>query len=320
MSGNHHHHHLVRPDHTILGAEAVDNLDELSADVVLYGVPWDAGSLSLALSPGQRFGPNALRRNNVAIEGCVADARILNLDTGREHLEGWKLADVGDMDLMPALGAEENFRRIEEVARLLASRDALPVAVGGDHSISIPCGRGALDRYDSVDVVHFDAHADFEDVIKGSKLSHGSNLRRLSELPQVNNITALGLRHVWRESYEPMLEYGVKYASARQMFQESPTDTVNRLVPKAENIYVSIDIDVLDGSLVPGTCLPEPGGLEYNMLIEALAAVANKGRIVGVDIVEINPMNDIGAGFSISARVSSWILFEFLSAIRESQR
>jgi agmatinase len=319
MSG-HHHHHLVRPPHTILGADPVDDIDALSADVALYGVPWDAGSLSTMLSPGQRFGPNALRRNNVSLTGCVADSRIIDLDTGREHLEGWKLADIGDLDLMPSLGAEENFRRISEVARLVASRDALPVAVGGDHSISFPAGRGALARFDAVNIVHFDAHADFEDEIGGSKLTHGSNLRRLSELPNVNNITALGLRHVWRETYDPMLEYGVRFASARQMFTERPADIVQRLVPKAENIYVSIDIDVLDGSIVPGTCLPEPGGLTYNILVEALAAVAQKGRIVGIDIVEINPMNDTGSGYSMAARVSSWVLFEFLSAIRESRR
>lgn len=314
------HHHLVRPPHTILGAEPVDDIDALSADVALYGVPWDAGSLSTMLSPGQRFGPNALRRNNVSLAGCVADSRIIDLDTGREHLEGWKLADVGDLDLMPSLGAQENFRRISEVSRLIASRDALPVAVGGDHSISFPAGRGAIERFDRVDIVHLDAHADFEDEIGGSKLTHGSNLRRLSELSNVDNITALGLRHVWRETYDPMLEYGVRFASARQMFAERPSDVVNRLVPKTENIYVSIDIDVLDGSIVPGTCLPEPGGLTYNMLIETLAAVANKGRIVGIDIVEINPMNDVGSGYSMAARVSSWLLFEFLSAIRESRR
>lgn len=319
MAGNH-HHLMYRTPTTVLNADPVDDIETLSADVAFYGVPWDAGSLSMVMSPGQRFGPKALRDNNVSFSGCSANSRIIDLDTGIEHLKGWKLADVGDLDLMPSLGAEENFRRITEVARIVSSRDALPVAVGGDHSISFPAGRGAVQRFDNVDVVHFDAHADFEDVIGGSKLTHGSNLRRLSELPNVNNVTALGLRHVWSECYDPMLEYGVNFASARQIFAESPTDVVARLVPKAENIYVSIDIDVLDGSIVPGTCMPEPGGLTYNMLIEALAAVAKKGRIVGVDIVELDPMNDIGNGYSMAARVSSWILFEFLSAIRESRR
>jgi agmatinase len=317
MSG---HHHLVRAPNTLLGADPVDDLDHLVADVALYGVPWDAGSLSTLLSTGQRFGPAAMRRNNVTLFGCAADARIIDLDTGQERLAGMKLADIGDLDLMPSLGAEPNFERITAVAAAVAARDAIPIAVGGDHSISFPAGRGAIARYDSVDVVHLDAHADFEDEIGGSKLTHGSNLRRLSELPNVANITALGLRHVWRETYDPMLEYGVRFASARQMFRESPTDIVNRTVPRAENIYVSIDIDVLDAPLVPGTCLPEPGGLTYNMLIETLAAVATRGRIVGLDIVEINPMNDIGNGYQMAARVSSWILFEFLAAIHEARR
>jgi agmatinase len=271
------------------------------------------------LSTGQRFGPGALRRNNVTLFGCAADARIIDLDTGKVRLEGMKLADLGDVDLMPSLGAETNFQRITEVGRLIAARDAIPIAVGGDHSISYPSGLGACMRYDEVDIVHFDAHADFEDEIGGSKLTHGSNLRRLSEMPNARNITALGLRHVWKECYDPMLEYGVRFASSRQFFRESPTDIVKRLVPKSKHIYVSIDIDVLDAPLVPGTCLPEPGGLTYNFLIEALAAVAQQGQIIGIDIVEINPMNDIGSGYSMSARVSSWILFEFLAAIHEAR-
>jgi agmatinase len=274
----------------------------------------------MLVAPGARFGPTALRRNSVRLGGCVADAHIIDLETGKDRLDGCTLADVGDVDLIPSLGAEENFGRITEVAHLIASRDALPVAVGGDHSISFPAGRGAVSRYDSVDIVHLDAHADFDDEIGGSRLTHGSNLRRLSELPNVRDITALGLRHVWRTAYEPMLEYGVRFASSRQMLREPPTDIVGRLVPRTENIYVSIDIDVLDASIVPGTSLPEPGGLTYNMLIETLAAIATRGRVVGVDIVEVNPMNDGAASYSMAARVSSWVLFEFLAAIRESRR
>ena len=317
---NLHNHHLTRPLNTILGADTVDDLDQLSADVALYGVPWDGGSLSTLLSPGQRFGPAALRRNNVTLFGCAADARIIDLETGRERLANLKLADIGDLDLMPSLGAEENFRRITQVAELVSNKGILPIAVGGDHSISFPAGRGATSNLEDVTIVHLDAHADFEDEIGGSKLTHGSNLRRLSELPNVKNIVALGLRHVWRETYDPMLEYGVKFASSKAMYLENPADVVNRLVPKSKNIYVSIDIDVLDSPFVPGTCLPEPGGLTYLMLIEALAEIAKKGQIVGIDIVEINPMNDVGSGYSMAARVSSWILFEFLAAIDETRR
>lgn len=212
VSGN--HHHLIRHPHGILGADQVDDMDQLSADVAFFGVPWDAGSLSPLLSPGQRFGPNALRRNNVTLFGCAADARIIDLETGEERLSGMTMADIGDLDPMPSLGAEENFRRITEVSRMVASKGALPIAVGGDHSISFPAGRGAFEHLNAVDIVHFDAHADFEDEIGGSKLTHGSNLRRLSELPNVHHISALGLRHVWRETYDPMLEYGVDFASA----------------------------------------------------------------------------------------------------------
>lgn len=316
MSGN--HPHLVRYPNTILGADQVDDLDKLSADVTFFGVPWEGG-LRPGASPGQRFGPQALRRNNLS-DGSVADARFIDLETGQERLSGMTMADIGDLDLLPALGAEENFRRITEVSKIVASKGGLPIAVGGDHSLSFPVGRGAFSHLDEVDIVHFDAHSDFHDEIGGSKFTHGSNLRRLSELPNVRHISALGLRYVGRRTYDAMLEYGVDIASVRQMTLESPAETVRRVVPKAKNIYVSIDIDVLDAPLVPGTCVPEPGGLQYNQLIEALGEVAKRGRIVGIDIVEINPMNDTGKGYLMAARTSSWILFEFLSAIRESRR
>ena len=138
------HHHLMRTPHTLLGAEACSDLDQLTADVALYGVPWDAGSLSMQLSPGQRFGPEALRKNNVTLFGCAADARIIDLETGSERLAGVRMSDLGDVDLLPALGVTENFQRITHVAETVAAHGALPVAVGGDHSVSFPAGRGAV--------------------------------------------------------------------------------------------------------------------------------------------------------------------------------
>ena len=206
------------------------------------------------------------------------------------------------------MDVEEALRR---TAAKFAERGALVVAVGGDHSVSFPVGRGVADVHGKVDVVHIDAHPDFADTIYGSKFSHGSQLRRLSELPTTGNLTAIGLRAVDRDQYEDMKRLGVGFASTRAVLDEGPEALVDRLVRPAENLYVSIDIDVLDGALVPGTTLPEPGGIDYRQLRALLEAISRKGRIVGFDIVETSAAQaDLH-----TAMTTAWLMVHFLTAI-----
>src|SRR5437588_10121776 len=130
-----------------------------------------------------------------------------------------------------------------------------------------------------VDVVHLDAHPDFADSIYGSKFQHGSQLRRLDELPTVGHVAALGLRSVDRDQYEDMKRLGVSFASTRALLEEGPTAVVDRLVRPAEKLDVSIDIDVLDSGLVPATTLPEPGGISSPQIRAPPASIALKGRM-----------------------------------------
>src|SRR5256886_12979586 len=169
--------------------------------------------------------------------------------------------------------------RTTAAARKIAERGAMVVAVGGDHSISFPVGRGVAEAHRMVDVVHIDAHPDFADSIYGSKLQHGSQLRRLFELPTTKRFTALGLRSVDRDQYEDMKRLGVAFASTRAILDEGPRGVVDRLGQPAEQPYVAVDIDLLDSGLVPGTTLPEPGGLAHRQLRALLPPVATQSKI-----------------------------------------
>lgn len=257
---------------TFLGAPAVDDLDTLDAHLGLFGVPYDMGT-SVPLRTGQSRGPLAVRQESLAYWVDVTTLEWVDPDTGETPLQGYRFADCGDVHIA---GGEihDNLERISEVARRIAAKDAVVGAIGGDHSISFPVGRGVCEKYEQVDVVHFDAHADFADMQGGSKFTHGSNLRRLSELPFIDHITALGIRNTNKSQRDDLLTYGGTMTSVRKMRREGIEDTVKRVVPEAKYIYVSIDTDVLDAAIVPGTTLPEPGGFTYDELVRGLAAVA----------------------------------------------
>jgi agmatinase len=224
------------------------------------------------------------------------------------------MADVGDV-LVAGGDVGLSHERITTVTHQMAEKGALVVAVGGDHSVSYPVGRGVAEVRGAVDVVHIDAHPDFADQIFGSKLSHGSQLRRLFELKEVERISAIGLRSADADQYEDMKHLGVGFASTKTVLDEGPTQTIERLVRPGKDIYVSIDIDVLEGALVPATTLPEPGGLAYRQLRELLEAIARRGRIVGFDIVETSAaQTDL-----VTAMTSAWLVVHFLSAIFADQ-
>lgn len=305
---------LVRPaTRTFFGAPAVADLDVLDAQVGFLGVPYDQGTIIPFIRSGSFAGPRLVRETRTRLKETRPDgasAGWFDIETERQYLDGIRMADCGDV-LVAGGDVLLSQERMTAAARRIAERGALVVAVGGDHSISFPVGRGVADVYGTVDVVHIDAHPDFADSIYGSRLQHGSQLRRLSELPTTDRIAALGLRAVDRDQYEDMRRLGVGFASTRAIIEEGPAAVVDRFVRPADSIYVSIDIDVLEGGMVAGTTLPEPGGLAYRQLRDLLAAIATKGRIVGFDVVETS-----GAEPNLStAMTSAWLVVHFLSAI-----
>ena len=309
---------------TFFGVPSAPDLDSLGAQVAFLGVPYDAGTPQPGLPTGQRAGPSAARQASTdqlfypSLAGGGSDDGAegwYDVEADRDYLAGVTMADLGDVSIQGS-DTEGNYARIEGAARRIAERGALMVAIGGDHSISYPLGRG-MEPLGEFDIVHVDAHTDFLDDVDGARLTGASQLRRLAELPFVGTVTALGIRNVARAEVDGMRELGGRWATSLDVIVQGAGEVVRGTVPEANALYVSIDLDVLDSSIAPGHSLQEPGGLTYRQLRSILVEVARRGRVIGFDVVELNPARDPSGATS---RVAAWIVTHFLSEIFEQPR
>lgn len=309
---------------TFFGVPSLRDLDELDAQVAFLGVPYDAGTPQPGLPTGQRAGPEAARKATEAqfyyppstgVEDDRGAEGWYDVEADRDYLAGVTMADLGDVAIQGS-DTEANYERITGAARRIVEQGALLVAIGGDHSISYPLGRG-LEPLGEFDVVHVDAHTDFLDELDGARLTGANQLRRLAELPFVGSVTALGVRNVDRAEVEGLRELGGRWATTLDVIESGPREVVRGTVPEADALYVSIDLDVLDSSVAPGHSLQEPGGLSYRQLRAVLVEVARRGRVIGFDVVELNPARDPSGA---TARVATWIVTHFLSEIFDQPR
>jgi agmatinase len=305
---------------TFFGVPSLRDLDMLDAQVAFLGVPYDAGTPQPGLPTGQRAGPEAARAASQEQffypRSAAAGAEgWYDVEADRDYLVGVTMADVGDVAIQGS-DTEGNYERMTGVVRRIVERRALPVAIGGDHSISYPLGRG-MEPLGEFDVVHVDAHTDALDELGGAGLTGASQLRRLAELPFVGNVTAIGIRNVARAEVDGLRELGGRWATSLDVIDRGGAEVVRETVPEAEALYVSIDLDVLDSSVAPGHSLQEPGGLSYRQLRAILVEVARHGRVIGFDVVELNPARDPSGATS---RVATWIVTHFLSEIFEQPR
>jgi agmatinase len=300
---------------TFFGVPSVADLADVTAQVAFLGVPFDGGTPQPGNRTGQKLGPAAARQaswEQFAYAESPEDGAIgwYDIEADRDRLRGVTMVDAGDVVIQ---GADDhgNFARMREAANRIVARGCVLVAVGGDHSISFPLVAGVA-AHRRVEMVHVDAHADFWDELDGSRLTGASQLRRIAELADVLGVTALGLRNVEREEADGMRELGVRFATTLDLIDRGPAAVVNELVPICDAIYVSIDLDALDLGLVPGTTLPEPGGLSYRELRSTLAAIARRGEIVAFDIAELNPAADSSGA---TARLATWLITHLLSEL-----
>jgi agmatinase len=309
---------------TFFGVPSVRDLDLLDVQVAFLGVPYDGGTPEPGIPTGQRAGPAAARVATEAqfyyprrrgADGDQGAEGWYDVEADRDYLVGVTMADVGDVAIQGS-DTEANYGRITGAARGIVQRGALMVAIGGDHSISYPLGRG-MEPLGEFDVVHVDAHTDFLDELDGARLTGASQLRRLAELPFIGTVTALGVRNVDRAEVDGMRELGGRWATSLDVLERGAGDVVHETVPETEALYVSIDLDVLDSSVAPGHSLPEPGGLSYRQLHAILVEVARRGRVIGFDVVELNPARDPSGATS---RVATWIVTHFLSEIFDQPR
>ncbi len=275
------------------------------AQVGVLGVPFDIAG---GFRAGARFGPRALRE--ASLRYALPPEGFHDLETGRTLLAGLELVDAGDVEL-PSLEDAVARERIEAAARALRERVDLPLFLGGDHSVTYPLLR-AFDDVDDLDVVQLDAHLDYTDVRDGTRHSNSSPFRRAAEdLPNLGVITVLGLRGLRTdpEALAAARERGHELVQAHEL--DAPGDGVERL-PSGRRVYLSIDLDVFDPSVLAGTSSPEVDGLDYRTVRELVRATAERNTVVGVDLVELAPPLDPSG---LSSLVSARLALDVLAAV-----
>jgi len=290
------------------GAPIVEDMAAWGADVGFVGVPFDAGTND---RPGARFGPAAIRDASARYHPEHEWAGWIDAERGTRILEGVSMADVGDVDVR-TVDLLENFEIITDAARLVRKGCRVPVFVGGDHAITYPILRAFNDA--PLTVVQFDAHQDYTDEKYGVRYSHDNHMRRSSELAHVRQIVQIGLRGVLErfEPYEAALRDGVTIVPAERIVREGVPAALAALPAGGGAAYVTVDIDVLDPAGAPGTGYPEPGGINYYQLKEALLLVAERYDVVAFDVAEVDPVYD-AAG--VTARIAAKLMLDLLGAV-----
>ncbi|MBT6094148.1 MAG: agmatinase, partial [Rhodospirillaceae bacterium] len=263
--------------------------DAINADVAILGAPFDMGT---QYRPGARFGPRAIREASTLFSFGHGGAYDFEDDVTYLPADQVSIVDIGDADMIhtDTIKSHDN---IEFGVRKILKAGALPVVLGGDHSVHIPCIR-AFDDQPPVHIIHIDAHLDFVDERHGVRYGHGNPLRRASEMAHVTGFTQMGIRNVSssnREDYDAARAAGSDILSVRDV-RRLGRDGVLERIPADVRYYLTIDIDGFDPSIAPGTGTPSHGGFLYYEMLEILQGLTAKGDVVGIDLVEVAPDYD----------------------------
>jgi len=275
---------------TFAKQRAVTDWAEIDADIAVLGAPYDMGTQYRA---GARFGPRAIREASTLFSFGHEGAYDFEDDVVYLPKDSVTLVDVGDADIIHT-DTIQSHDNIEIAVRAILKANALPVVLGGDHAVHIPCIKAFNDQ-EPVHLVHIDAHLDFVDDRHGVRYGHGNPIRRASEMAHVIGITQLGIRNVSssnRADYEAARKAGSDILSVRQI-RELGTQKVIQRVPANARYYVTIDIDAFDPSIAPGTGTPSHGGFLYYEVLEFLEGLCKRGNIVGIDLCEVAPDYDL---------------------------
>jgi agmatinase len=284
------------------------------SEFAVLGVPIDEGSPFI---PGSRFGPRGIREQSMRFSSA-GDSRF-DLRSGRRLLDfevgGRELVDTGDVAVAAADPATTAANITAAVGAVVAA-GAVPVVLGGDHSITHPVVR-AFDG--PLHVVQFDAHLDYAEPRGADRYSNAHAFRQISTMDSVSGLLQVGIRSLRTSAglYRDSLADGNRIVPPAEL-RELGADGLAGLVPEGARCYVSVDVDALDMPLVPGCVSAEPDGLSYAELRDALVAIAGHTEVVGIDLVEVNPMVDTPGG--ATAYLAAHLLVEALDAIARARR
>lgn len=275
--------------------------DRIDADVAVFGIPYDMGT---QYRSGARFGPRSIRDASTLFSFGHNGAYDHEDDIVYLPADEVSIVDIGDADIIHT-DTTRSLANAELGVRKILAAGALPVCLGGDHSVHAAC-IAAFSEQEPVHVVQFDAHLDFVNERHGVRYGHGSPLRRASEMAHVTGLSQLGIRGVSssnRADYDAARSAGSTILSVRQIRKLGAQATLEK-IPAGKRYYVTIDIDGFDPSIASGTGTPSHGGFLYYEVVELLKGLAARGDVVGMDLVEVAPDYDhSGTTAFLAARV-----------------
>ena len=265
------------------------------ASTMLFGAPFDS---TTSYRPGTRFGSAAIRHESYGIESYSPYQD--------KDLEDANVIDLGDLELCFG-DVNKALDRIEERTRHILHASKRPFMLGGEHLVTLGAFRAVAAMYPDVHIIQFDAHADLRDDYLGAKLSHACVLRRCWELVGDGRIHQFGIRSGDREEFS----WGRSHVSTRRFDFEGLEETLKELEGKP--VYFTVDLDVMDPSIFPGTGTPEPGGVTFDALRQAVTLVCSRAKVVGCDVNELSPHYDQSG---VSTIVACKIVREMLLALQ----
>ncbi len=265
--------------------------NRIDADVAILGAPNDMGT---QWRSGARFGPRGIREASTLFSFGHGGAYDFEDDIMYMTPDQVRIVDVGDADIVHT-DMEKSHANTEYAVRQILAAGAMPVVLGGDHSIHAPVIK-AFDNQGPIHILHVDAHLDFVDERHGVRYGHGNPLRRASEMSHITGMTQIGVRNVSssnRSDYDAAREAGSSILSVRDV-RRIGAEGVLAEIPEGKNYYITVDIDGFDPSIAPGTGTPSHGGFQYYEVLEIIQMLANRslGNVVGMDLVEVAPPYD----------------------------
>ena len=268
--------------HTFIGC---DN-EYKESQIVIFGAPFDG---TTSYRPGTRFAAAAMRNESIGIETYSPYQD--------RDLEDYNIFDGGDLEFVFGNPAK-NIAIIKEYVAGLLKDNKIPAMIGGEHLVTLGAVQAVAEKYNDLHIIHFDAHADLRDDYLGEKLSHATVIHRVWDIVGDNKIFQFGIRSGEKGEFE--------FAKNHTYMNKFDMKTLDEIIAKLKNkpVYITIDLDVLDSSVFPGTGTPEAGGITFKELMNAIMLFQNLENIVAFDINELSPMLDTsGASTACACKV-----------------
>lgn len=276
------------------------DLDTLDAQVAILGIPYGDPYSIDEVTNDQTNAPTAVRQASDRISTGPAQ---WDFDLGGTLLDGTdvRVVDCGDVP-GDARELDGHYRRAEAAVRKILAAGALPIVIGGDHGVPIPVFR-AFEGRGPITLVHIDAHLDWRDEVNGAREGYSSPIRRASEMAHIDRIFQVGLRSqgsARAEEVDAALSYGAEIVTAFEL-HDAGMDAFLARIPGGGTYYLTIDADGMDPAVMPAVAAPAPGGVTYHQACKLIHGLVGKGRVAGMDIVEITPKRDVNDISSITA-------------------